>query len=254
MKDLDGTTLAPESLATLKSLNPADLPEIGGEPRLGPPVNPKSVGKLVCVGLNFSDHAKETNNPIPTEPVLFLKATSSITGPFDAVVMPRGSVKTDWEVELAFVISKRAKYVGEAEAMDHAAGFCVLNDVSERTFQLERGGQWTKGKSCDTFAPMGPWLVTPDEVGDVTDLKMWLDVDGKRYQEGSTATMIFSVPHVISYMSHMFALEPGDVVTTGTPPGVGAAMKPPVFLQAGQTMVTGIEKLGEMKNPIRADA
>ncbi|TVQ38377.1 MAG: FAA hydrolase family protein [Geminicoccaceae bacterium] len=253
IEDVDGTTLSPESLAKLQALDPSTLPEIGGNPRLGPPVNPTRVGKLVCVGLNYSDHAVETGNPIPSEPVLFMKATSSITGPYDPVVLPRGSVKTDWEVELAFVIGKRAKYVSEAEAMDHVAGFCVMNDVSERTYQLERGGQWTKGKSCDTYGPMGPWLVTPDEVGDISNLKMWLDVDGKRYQDGTTATMIFSVPTVIAYMSQMFTLEPGDVVTTGTPPGVGAGMKPPVFLRAGQTMVTGIDKLGEMQNPVRAD-
>ncbi|MFW5680539.1 MAG: fumarylacetoacetate hydrolase family protein [Pseudomonadota bacterium] len=251
--DIDGTTLAADSLARIAAMDPAGLPEVGGDPRLGPPINPARVGKLVCVGLNFADHAEESGMPIPSEPVLFMKATSSITGPTDPVVLPRGSVKTDWEVELAFVIGTRAKYVSEADALKHVAGYVVLNDVSERSYQLERGGQWTKGKSCDTFAPMGPWLVTPDEVGDATNLKMWLDVDGKRHQDGTTATMIFSVAHVISYMSQMFALEPGDVVTTGTPPGVGAGMKPPVFLKAGQTMVTGIEKLGEMRNPILAD-
>jgi 2,4-didehydro-3-deoxy-L-rhamnonate hydrolase len=251
--DIDATAVTPEGLAKLQALDPASLPEVGGNPRLGAPIAPKSVGKLVCVGLNYADHAKESGMPIPAEPVLFMKATSSITGPYDPVVMPRGSVKTDWEVELAFVIGSRAKYVSEADALKHVAGYCVLNDVSERTYQLDRGGQWTKGKSCDTYAPMGPWLVTPDEVGDVANLKMWLDVDGKRYQDGTTATMIFSCATVISYMSHMFTLEPGDVVTTGTPPGVGAGMKPQVFLKAGQTMVTGIEKLGEMRNPIHQD-
>ncbi|MEO1092078.1 MAG: fumarylacetoacetate hydrolase family protein [Pseudomonadota bacterium] len=251
--DVTATTVDPSTLATLQALDATHLPEIGGDPRLGPPIAPGSVGKLVCVGLNYSDHAKETGNPIPEEPVLFMKAPSAITGPFDPVVLPRGSVKSDWEVELAFVIGRRAKYVAEADALGHVAGYLVLNDVSERSYQLERGGQWTKGKSCDTFAPMGPWLVTPDEVGDVADLAMWLDVDGNRHQSGSTSTMIFGIATVISYMSQMFALEPGDVVTTGTPPGVGAGMRPPVFLRPGQTMVTGIAKLGEMRNTIVAD-
>ncbi|MFP4270623.1 MAG: fumarylacetoacetate hydrolase family protein [Alphaproteobacteria bacterium] len=251
--DIDAATVRVEKLAELRALDPNDLPEIGGEPRLGPPVNPKSVGKCVCIGLNFSDHAAETNNPIPTEPIVFMKATSAITGPYDPVILPRGSQKSDWEVELAVVVGKRCKYVPESEAPAYIAGFCAFNDVSERNFQLERGGQWTKGKSCDTFAPMGPWLVTPDEVGDPDDLAMWCDVDGRRMQNGTSATMIFRVPAILSYLSNMFALEPGDVVATGTPPGVGAAMTPPAFLRAGQTMVTGIAKLGEMRNPIRAD-
>jgi 2-keto-4-pentenoate hydratase/2-oxohepta-3-ene-1,7-dioic acid hydratase in catechol pathway len=251
--DIDAAAVRVEKLADLMTLDPSDLPEIGGEPRLGPPVNPRTIGKCVCIGLNFSDHAAETNNPIPTEPIVFMKATSAITGPYDPVVLPRGSVKSDWEVELAFVVGKRAKYVAESEALSYVAGFCTFNDVSERTFQLERGGQWTKGKSCDSFAPMGPWLVTPDEVGNVDDLAMWCDVDGERVQDGTTATMIFRVPVILSYLSQMFALEPGDVVATGTPPGVGAGMKPPRFLRAGQTMATGIAELGEMRNPIRAD-
>lgn len=251
--DIDAATVRVEKLADLIALDPAALPEIGGEPRLGPPVNPRTIGKCVCIGLNFSDHAAETNNPIPTEPIVFMKATSAITGPFDPVILPRGARKGDWEVELAFVVGKRAKYVGEDEALSFIAGFCTFNDVSERTFQLERGGQWTKGKSCDSFAPMGPWLVTPDEVGDYDDLAMWCDVDGVRRQDGTTATMIFRVPAILAYLSQIFALEPGDVVATGTPPGVGAGMRPPTFLHAGQTMVTGIAKLGEMRNDIRAD-
>ncbi len=252
--DIDRTAIAPEKLQELQRLAPTDLPEIGGGPRLGPPVAPASVGKLVCIGLNYEDHAKETGSRIPKEPILFLKATSAITGPYDPVVLPRGSVKSDWEVELAFVIGTRAKYVSEAQALDHVAGFMTFNDVSERHFQTERGGQWTKGKSCDTFAPMGPWLVTKDEVGDYDHLKMWCDIDGERRQNGSSATMIFRVPTIISYLSQMFALEPGDVVATGTPPGVGMGIKPePVFLRPGQTMVTGVERLGEMRNEIRAD-
>jgi 2-keto-4-pentenoate hydratase/2-oxohepta-3-ene-1,7-dioic acid hydratase in catechol pathway len=251
--DVDRETVRVEKLADLSALDPATLPEIGGEPRLGPPVNPTTVGKCVCIGLNFSDHAEETGNPIPAEPIVFMKATSAITGPFDPVILPRGSVKSDWEVELAFVVGKRAKYVRESEALSYVAGFATFNDVSERSLQLERGGQWTKGKSCDTFAPMGPWLVTPDEVGNFDDLAMWCDVDGERMQDGTSATMIFRVPKIVAYLSDMFALEPGDVIATGTPPGVGAGMKPPKFLHAGQTMVTGIAKLGEMRNPIRAD-
>ena len=251
--DVDRETVRVEKLADLSALDPATLPEIGGDPRLGPPVNPTTVGKCVCIGLNFSDHAEETGNPIPTEPIVFMKATSAITGPFDPVILPRGSVKSDWEVELAFVVGKRAKYVPESEALGYVAGFVNFNDVSERNYQLERGGQWTKGKSCDTFAPMGPWLVTTDEVGDFDDLAMWCDVDGERMQDGTSATMIFRVPKIVAYLSDMFALEPGDVIATGTPPGVGAGMKPPKFLHAGQTMVTGIAKLGEMRNAIRAD-
>ena len=252
--DVDAAALAPATLEALRQLEPGELPEIGGSPRLGPPVNPRAVGKIVGIGLNFSDHAAETGNPPPREPIAFLKASSAIAGPFDPVVLPRGSVKTDWEVELAVVIGTRAKYVAEADALAHVAGFCTFNDVSERSFQLERGGQWTKGKSCDSFAPLGPWLVTPDEVGDVHDLAMWCEVDGERMQEGTTATMIFGVATVLSYLSQMFALEPGDVVATGTPAGVGAGKRPePVFLRPGQWLVTGIEKLGEMRNPIRAD-
>lgn len=251
--DIDAAAIAPGSLAKLQALDPSSLPEIGGEPRLGPPIAPSAVRKLICIGLNFEDHAKETGSPIPQEPIVFMKATSAITGPYDPVVLPRGSLKSDWEVELAFVIGSRAKYVSAADALDHVAGFMTFNDVSERHYQLERGGQWTKGKSCDTFAPMGPWLVTRDEVGDHDDLAMWCDVDGTRMQDGSSSTMIFRVPEILSYLSQMFVLEPGDVVATGTPPGVGAGMKPPVFLAPGQTMVTGIAKLGEMRNEIRAD-
>jgi len=253
LDDFTADTLRLEKIADLMQRGPAELPEIGGSPRLGPPVNPKTVGKLICIGLNFADHAAETNSPIPSEPIVFMKATSAITGPYDPVILPRNSEKSDWEVELAFVIGKRAKYVSEDEALPHIAGFCTFNDVSERNFQLERGGQWTKGKSCDTFGPIGPWLVTPDEVGDHDNLKMWCDIDGERRQDGSSSTMIFRVPALIAYLSNMFTLEPGDIVATGTPPGVGAGMKPQVFLKPGQTMVTGIETLGEMRNEIRAD-
>jgi 2-keto-4-pentenoate hydratase/2-oxohepta-3-ene-1,7-dioic acid hydratase in catechol pathway len=201
--------------------------------------------KIICVGLNYADHAAESGMAIPAEPVLFMKPTSCIVGPFDDVEIPRGGDKTDWEVELCIVIGQRAKYVSEAQAMDHVAGYCVANDVSERAFQLERGGQWDKGKAHDTFAPIGPWLVTADEVPDPQNLAMWLDVDGKRYQNGSTRTMIFGVRTVVSYISQFMTLEPGDLIFTGTPPGVGLGQKPPVYLQAGQVMRLGIEGLGE---------
>ena len=241
--DIAGAALLPESLERLKAVDTATLPLVEGTPRLGACVG--QVGKLICVGLNYSDHAAESGLPVPEEPVLFMKATSSIVGPNDDVEIPRGSQKTDWEVELGIVIGKTAKYVSEADALAHVAGYCVINDVSERAYQIERGGQWTKGKSCDTFAPIGPWLVTADEVKDPQDLHMWLEVDGHRYQDGSTRTMIFGVAHVVSYISQFMSLQPGDIISTGTPPGVGLGQKPPVYLKAGQTMRLGIQGLGE---------
>ncbi len=243
--DIDGRTLAPESLDRLRRLDPGTLPRVEGEPRLGPCV--AGVGKIVAIGLNYSDHAAETGAEVPKEPITFMKATTAITGPYDEVEIPRGSEKTDWEVELAVVVGRTAKYVAEEEAMAHVAGYCILNDVSERDFQMNHCGQWVKGKSHDTFAPIGPWLVTRDEIPDPNDLAMWLEVDGKRYQDGSTRTMIFKVPHLVSYLSRFMRLEPGDIIATGTPPGVGLGQKPPVFLRPGQTMRLGIEGLGEQR-------
>lgn len=243
--DIAGTALLPESLDRLKAIDPATLPLVEGNPRIGACVG--SVGKLVCVGLNYSDHAAESGLPVPSEPVLFMKATSSIVGPNDDVEIPRGSQKTDWEVELGIVIGKPAKYVSEEDALSHVAGYCVINDVSEREFQIERGGQWDKGKGCDTFGPMGPWLVTADEISDPQDLLMWLEVDGKRFQDGSTRTMIFGVAHLVSYISQFMSLQPGDVISTGTPPGVGLGQKPPLYLTPGQTMRLGIQGLGEQR-------
>ena len=243
--DIAGAALLPESLDRLKAIDPATLPLVEGHPRIGACVG--SVGKLVCVGLNYSDHAAESGLPVPSEPVLFMKATSSIVGPNDDVEIPRGSKKTDWEVELGIVIGKPAKYVSEEDALSHVAGYCVINDVSEREFQIERGGQWDKGKGCDTFGPMGPWLVTADEIADPQDLHMWLEVDGKRFQDGSTRTMIFGVAHLVSYISQFMSLQPGDVISTGTPPGVGLGQKPPLYLTPGQTMRLGIQGLGEQR-------
>ena len=248
--DIDGTVLATK-LDELKALNPAELPLVSGSPRLGPPV--AKISKLVCVGLNYSDHAAETGNPIPKEPVLFMKATSAISGPNDPVILPKGSQKSDWEVELGIVIGKKASYVSEADAMQHVAGYVIVNDVSEREFQIERsGGQWDKGKGCDTFAPIGPWLVTTDEIPDPQNLAMWLEVDGKRYQNGSTRTMIFDVKAVVSYISQFMTLNPGDIIPTGTPPGVGLGLKPPVFLQPGNVMRLSIEGLGEQQQDVKA--
>src|ERR1700754_3083185 len=228
VKDLDGVAYAPDSLKKLAGIDPASLPAVSGNPRLGAPVT--GISKFVAIGLNYVDHAKETGNPIPPEPIFFLKANTSLSGPNDPVEKPRESKKLDWEVEIAAIIGTRAKYVSEADALNHVAGYCVCNDVSERYFQQERGGQWTKGKSHDTFGPVGPWLVTRDEIPDVQKLSMWLDVNGKRCQTGNTNTMIFSMAHCISYLSQFMTLLPGDIVTTGTPPGVGLGMKPPQFL------------------------
>lgn len=243
--DISGATLSPAGLAALQALDASQLPELPAGQRIGPCV--AGVGKIICVGLNYADHAAESGMAIPTEPVLFMKPTTAITGPNDVVEIPRGALKTDWEVELTIVIGQRAKYVSEDEALKHVAGYCVANDVSERAYQLERGGQWDKGKGHDSFAPIGPWLVTADEVPNPQDLAMWLEVDGHRYQNGSTRTMIFGVRQVVSYISHFMTLMPGDLIFTGTPPGVGLGQKPPVYLRAGQTMRLGIEGLGEQQ-------
>lgn len=244
--DLAGSSLLPETMERLMALDINSLPVVQGAPgrevRVGPCVG--QVGKFICIGLNYADHAAETGATVPPEPVVFNKWTSAIVGPDDDVRIPRGSLKTDWEVELGVVIGKGGSYIEEADAMAHVAGFCVINDVSEREYQLERAGTWDKGKGCDTFGPLGPWLVTPDEVGDYDDLKMWLDVDGHRYQNGSTKTMVYKVPFLISYLSRFMSLQPGDVISTGTPPGVGMGQKPPKFLKGGEIMSLGIERLG----------
>jgi 2-keto-4-pentenoate hydratase/2-oxohepta-3-ene-1,7-dioic acid hydratase in catechol pathway len=246
--DISGATLSSKSLARIARLKLDKLPLVRGRPRIGPCVG--KVGNFLAVGLNFADHAAETGAPIPKEPILFNKASSCIVGPNDDVMLPQGSQKTDWEVELAIVIGERASYVPEKAAMDYVAGFCICNDVSERAYQLEGTGQWMKGKGCATFGPLGPWLVTPDEIKDVQNLGMWLDVNGKRMQNGSTKTMIFNVKHIVSYISRFLILEPGDVITTGTPPGVGLGFKPPIFLKAGDIMRVGIEGLGEQKQVV----
>jgi len=248
--DIAGAALSDAALDRLRALDPAALPRVEGAPRLGACVG--GVGKFMCIGLNYSDHAAETGNPVPDEPILFMKATSSICGPSDDVILPRGAEKADWEVELGVVIGTRAAYVSEAEAMEHVAGYCVINDVSERHFQFDRGGQWVKGKSADTFGPVGPWLVTRDEVPDPQALRLWLEVDGHRYQDGTTATMVFSVAHLVSHLSQFMSLHPGDLIATGTPPGVGLGQKPPVFLRAGQTMRVGVEGLGEQVSRVVA--
>jgi len=248
--DVAGDALLPESLERLRRLDTGTLPKVSGSPRLGACVS--GVGKFLCVGLNYSDHAAESGMKVPSEPIIFMKATSCIVGPNDDVEIPRGSEKTDWEVELGVVIGKTAKYVDEASAMEHVAGFCVVHDVSERAFQLEGTGQWVKGKSADTFGPIGPWLVTPDEVPDYHELDMWLEVDGKRYQNGTTKTMVFGVPYLVSYLSKFMSLRPGDIITTGTPPGVGHGMKPPVYLRAGNEVRLGVARLGEQKQRVVA--
>lgn len=250
LREIDGSVLGPDSLATLATINPSSLPAVSGSPRLGPPVaNPS---KLLCIGLNYSDHAKEAGQPIPNEPVLFMKSTTSLNGPNDQVMLPRGSMKGDWEVELGIVIGTRASYVEEADALAHVAGYVLVNDVSERAFQLESTGQWVKGKSADTFCPVGPWLVTKDEIPDPQALDIWLELDGKRCQDGNTRTMIFDVKTIISYVSRHMTLLPGDIVPTGTPPGVGLGMKPPVFLRPGNVMRLGITGLGEQRQEVVA--
>ncbi|PXA98187.1 2-hydroxyhepta-2,4-diene-1,7-dioate isomerase [Nostoc sp. 3335mG] len=249
--DIAGATLLPEGLARIAATDIDMLPRLDASERIGPCVG--NVGKFICIGLNYADHAAETGAPIPAEPIIFMKATSAIIGPNDDVIIPKNAIKPDWEVELAIVIGKEARYVEEADALDHVAGYCVCNDVSERHFQTERGGQWDKGKGADTFGPIGPWLVTRDEVPDPQNLKMWLEVDGHRYQDGSTKTMIFGVATVVSYVSQFMSLQPGDIITTGTPPGVGMGIKPePVWLKPGNVMHLGIEGLGEQKQNVRA--
>lgn len=250
--DIGGDALLPESIKQLQALDANTLPLVPNDVRIGACV--AGIGKFLCIGLNYSDHAAETGGKVPDEPILFTKASSAVVGPNDDVMIPRGSVKTDWEVELGIVIGKAAKYVSEADASEHIAGFCVINDVSERDFQIKRSGQWTKGKSCDTFGPTGPWLVTSDEVKDPQNLDLWLEVDGKRMQNGNTRTMIFSCNFIVSYLSQFFTLHPGDVISTGTPPGVGMGIKPePVYLKAGQSMHLGIEGLGTQTQQVIAD-
>jgi ureidoglycolate lyase len=249
--DIGGATLLPEGLAKIAAADINALPQLSASERIGPCV--ANVGKFICIGLNYADHAAETGAKIPEEPIIFMKATSAIIGPNDDVIIPKNAIKPDWEVELAVVIGKEARYVEEADAMDHVAGYCVCNDVSERHFQTERGGQWDKGKGCDTFGPIGPWLVTKDEVADPQNLGMWLEVDGHRYQNGSTKTMIFGVAKIVSYVSQFMSLQPGDVITTGTPPGVGMGIKPePVWLKPGNVMRLGIEGLGEQTQNVKA--
>ncbi|WP_298376019.1 fumarylacetoacetate hydrolase family protein [Azospirillum sp.] len=243
--DIAGATLSPDGLAALAALPLDSLPIVDPAVRLGPCVT--GTGKFICIGLNYSDHAAETGATVPTEPVIFMKATSAIQGPNDPVEIPRNSVKTDWEVELGVVIGKTAKYVSEEDALDHVAGYCVINDLSERAFQLEHQGQWTKGKSADTFGPVGPWLVTKDEVADPQALDMWLEVNGHRYQNGSTRTMVYGVAFVVSYLSCFMSLRPGDIISTGTPPGVGLGQKPPVYLKVGDRMELGIQGLGQQR-------
>ena len=243
--DIAGATLSDEGLDRLRRLDASKLPEVDPSVRLGPCVG--GTGKFICIGLNYSDHAAETGASVPPEPIIFMKATSAICGPDDPVIIPRGSVKTDWEVELGFVIGKRAKYVSEADALDHVAGYCLVNDVSERAFQTERQGQWSKGKSADHFGPTGPWLVTRDEVADPQKLPMWLKVNGETRQDGTTATMVYGVRFLVAYLSQFMSLNPGDVVSTGTPPGVGMGMKPPTYLKAGDVIELGIEGLGQQR-------
>lgn len=246
--DISGDTLLPASLARLKALDVASLPRVEGNPRLGPCVG--GTRKFICIGLNYSDHAAETGGAIPPEPIVFMKAVSAIVGPGDAIEIPRNALKTDWEVELGVVIGKPAKYVSESNAMNHVAGYCVINDVSERAFQAERQGQWTKGKSADTFGPTGPWLVTSDEVRDPQALPMWLEVNGHRYQNGTTATMIYGVRYLVAYLSQFMSLQPGDIISTGTPPGVGLGQKPPVYLKPGDVVTLGIDGLGQQRQNV----
>ena len=247
--DIAGDVLG--DLGRLAEIDPASLPLVEGAPRLGACVG--GTGKFMCIGLNYADHAAESGMEVPSEPVLFMKATSAICGPNDPIIIPRGSEKTDWEVELGGVIGKRAKYVSEADALAHVAGYCVCNDVSERAFQIERQGQWSKGKGCDNFGQTGPWLVTPDEAGDPQNLSMWLTVNGEKVQDGSTRTMVYGVAHLVSYLSQFFTLHPGDIISTGTPPGVGLGMKPPRYLKPGDVVELGIENLGQQKQECVAD-
>jgi 2-keto-4-pentenoate hydratase/2-oxohepta-3-ene-1,7-dioic acid hydratase in catechol pathway len=248
VSDITGSTFAPEMLQTLAALDPKALPLVPGSPRLGACL--RGVGKFICIGLNYSDHAAESGMEVPKEPVVFMKATSAITGPNDAVMIPRDSKKTDWEVELGVVIGREARYVEEEDALSYVAGYCVVNDLSERAFQLEGTGQWVKGKSADTFGPIGPWLVTTDEIPDPQKLRLWLEVNGKRYQDGSTSTMVFGVAHLVSYLSRFMSLQPGDIISTGTPPGVGLGQKPPRYLHPGDVMRLGIDGLGQQEQRV----
>jgi 2-keto-4-pentenoate hydratase/2-oxohepta-3-ene-1,7-dioic acid hydratase in catechol pathway len=249
--DIGGDALSPAGLAALAAIDSDSLPLVEGPPRLGPCVG--GIGKFLCIGLNYSDHAAETGAAVPPEPILFMKPTSAISGPNDDISLPRGSRKTDWEVELGIVIGTRAKYVSEAEAAAHIAGWCVINDVSEREYQIERHGTWDKGKGCDTFGPIGPWLVTRDEVPDPSNLRLWLKVNGRRFQDGNTATMVYKPAFLVSYLSNFMTLHPGDVIATGTPPGVGMGQKPPVFLKAGDVVELGVEGLGIQRQKVTAD-
>jgi 2,4-didehydro-3-deoxy-L-rhamnonate hydrolase len=248
--DIDAAAISPMGLARLRELDLESLPKVSDHGRLGACVS--RPGKFICIGLNYADHAAETGAAVPTEPVVFLKATSAVSGPNDDIIKPRGSTKLDWEVELALVIGSECRYVDEQAAQSAIAGYCVCNDVSERAFQLERGGQWDKGKGCDSFGPIGPWLVTSDEVGETGSLSMWLEVNGKRFQSGSTQTMIFKPAFLVSYLSHFMSLQPGDIVSTGTPPGVGMGQKPPAYLDIGDTIRLGIERLGEQRQVVVA--
>jgi len=248
--DISPDQLSPAALDRLRKLDPASLPPVTGQPRLGVPI--ANIGKLVCIGLNYHDHANETGNPIPKEPVVFMKATSSLTGPNDDVILPKAATKGDWEVELGIVIGTTAQYVAEHDALKHVAGYCIVNDVSERAFQMERGGQWTKGKSCDTFAPVGPWLVTADEIPDPQALDLVCEVSGQVMQKGTTRNMIFNCAKIVSYLSHFMTLAPGDVIPTGTPAGVGLGMKPPRFLKPGDTMRLTVSGLGEQRQRVLA--
>jgi len=245
--DWDNTTVTVEKLHSIQSADLSLLPVVDNNVSIAPCVCKQSIGKFICIGLNYSDHAEETGMEVPPEPIIFMKATSAVTGPNDDVLIPKNSFKSDWEVELGVIIGKEAKYISEDQSQDHIAGYCVVNDLSERAFQIEHSGQWVKGKSCDTFGPIGPYLVTKDEVVDPQNLKMWLDVNGKRMQDGSTSTMVYGVNFLVSYLSQFMSLQPGDIISTGTPPGVGMGMKPQVFLKPGDVMRLGIEGLGEQK-------
>ncbi|MBU2885634.1 fumarylacetoacetate hydrolase family protein [Gilvimarinus agarilyticus] len=246
--EIDGNFLSGDQFAKVRNLDASSLPKVEDGTRIAEPV--AGVGKFICVGLNYADHAQESGMDVPPEPVLFMKATSAISGPYDQVELPPESKKSDWEVELGVVIGKEAKYVSEADAMDYVAGFCLINDLSEREYQLEKAGQWVKGKSCDTFGPTGPYLVTPDEVGDFNNLNVWLELNGERVQDGSTETMVYKVPFLVHYISQFMSLQPGDIISTGTPPGVGLGMKPPKFLQEGDVMRLGIDNLGEQRQEV----
>ena len=245
--DWDNTSVTVEKLHSVQSVDLSSLPVVDNNVSIAPCVCKKSIGKFICIGLNYSDHAEETGMEVPPEPIMFMKATSAVIGPNDNVIIPKNSFKSDWEVELGVIIGKEAKYISEDQSQDHIAGYCVVNDLSERAFQIEHSGQWVKGKSCDTFGPIGPYLVTKDEILDPQNLKMWLDVNGKRMQDGSTSTMVYGVNFLVSYLSQFMSLQPGDIISTGTPPGVGMGMKPQVFLKPGDVMRLGIEGLGEQK-------